>query len=566
LSKDSVSLRIGVTAHRDLSAVDPVVLARQVRDFFAFLKTRFPQLPLVLLTPLAEGGDTLVGKVALDMGIPIEIPLPMRQELYEQDFTTPAALAEFHRLCNLGEVYEAPRVVDTCSCDSTVDECGRDRHYAELGLYISTHCHILLALWDGDLSEHLGGTHSVLEYHLSGDMPQLLPPEEQSPLFSDKEDGLVFHIPCPRPGSSNRNRKEGWLTHSGRYPAKVLPFYFDSAFKNIEAFRKDIHRFSGQIESGGDSLLDSEEMGDDPFLTAISDRYKQADWLANHFSRRVGSGLAVTHVLAMLMGFSFILYSEYDQLSFLLPCFLAIFFVAWSFHRLAETKQWHRKYLDYRALAEGLRVQFYWALSGIGDDQGAAEVYDKLMHKQVVELVWIRHVMRDLGSAGRHFGSRPFKSLDLAVQYWIGDDKNGTGQLGYFKGATASRSKMLRRNALMGKMILWSGIAVAGLLLIVGDSLTDSSVTGLLVLMGMLPLIAGIREAYSYKKADRELTKQYQCMLKTFSLADQRISDTEDRQFRERVLVALGEACLEEHSEWLLTHRERPLAPAGLHT
>jgi hypothetical protein len=566
LPKDSVSLRIGVTAHRDLSAVDPVVLTHQVREFFSHLQTRFPQLPLVVMTPLAEGGDTLVARVALDMGIPIEIPLPMPRELYEQDFSTAAALAEFRRLCLLGNVYEAPRTVVNCSCDPGVDTCDRDRHYAELGLYISAHCHILLALWDGDPSEQLGGTHSVLQYHLSGEMPQLLPSEAHSPLYAGKEDGLVFHIPCPRPGSRDKGRHHTWLTHSGRYPATVLPFYFDSAFKHMEAFGRDIHHFHRQIESQGDSLLGCEEMGRDPFLVAISDRYKQADWLANHFSKRVGNGLAVTHALAMLMGFSFILYSEYERLSFLLPCFLLIFFLAWSFHRLAEARQWHRKYLDYRALAEGLRVQFYWALTGIGPAQGAAVVYDKLMEKQVVELVWIRHVMRSVGPIGQYSGYRPFHSLEQAVQCWIGDQQSGAGQLGYFQRASCSRAKMLRRNAFMGKVTLWSGIAVAGLLLLIGDSLADNSVTGLLVLMGMLPLIAGIREAYTYKKADRELTKQYQSMLKTFSRADQCISQADDHHFKERVLLALGEACLEEHSEWLLTHRERPLAPAGLHT
>ncbi|MEH6591762.1 MAG: hypothetical protein V7746_15995 [Halioglobus sp.] len=566
LPNDSVSLRIGVTAHKDLSAADPAVLAHQVRDIVSLLQTQFPQLPLVIMTPLAEGGDTLVAHVALDMGIPIEIPLPMPVELYEQDFSTAAALAEFRRLCQLGNVYEAPRTLVDSDCDVALDAGNRDRLYAELGLYISAHCHILLALWDGDPSEQLGGTHSVLQYHLSGEMPQLLPAEAQSPLFAGKEDGLVFHIPCPRPGSGDKNRYHGWLTHSGRYPAAVLPYYFDSAFKHMEAFNRDVQRFHRKIESVGDSLLRGEEMGRDPFLSAISHRYKQADWLANYFSRRVGSGLAVIHVLAMLMGFSFILYSEYERLSFLLPCFLVIFFIAWSFHRLAETRQWHRKYLDYRALAEGLRVQFYWALIGIGPAEGAAVVYDKLMEKQVVELVWIRHVMRGVGPACQHLAYQPFQSLEQAVQCWIGDKQSGAGQLGYFQRASVSRAKLLKRNALTGKMILWSGIAVAGLLLLVGDSLTDNSVTGLLVLMGMLPLIAGIREAYSYKKADRELTKQYQSMLKTFSRADQCIAETDDHDFKERVLLALGEACLEEHSEWLLTHRERPLAPAGLHT
>jgi hypothetical protein len=86
----------------------------------------------------------------------------------------------------------------------------------------------------------------------------------------------------------------------------------------------------------------------------------------------------------------------------------------------------------------------------------------------------------------------------------------------------------------------------------------------LLVAMGLLPLLAGIREAYSYKKADKELIKQYRFMTRLFESCRERLdragSDTETRQ----LLRALGSACLEEHAEWILLHRERPLEPASL--
>ncbi len=43
--------------------------------------------------------------------------------------------------------------------------------YAQAGIFISSHCHILLALWDGHESELLGGTAQVVSFHLQGHMP-----------------------------------------------------------------------------------------------------------------------------------------------------------------------------------------------------------------------------------------------------------------------------------------------------------------------------------------------------------------------------------------------------------
>ena len=77
--------------------------------------------------------------------------------------------------------------------------------------------------------------------------------------------------------------------------------------------------------------------------------------------------------------------------------------------------------------------------------------------------------------------------------------------------------------------------------------------------MGLAALFAGVREAYSHKLADKELIKQYRFMARIFSGAAQRLRDTDDPAAQRRVLEALGQAALEEHAEWILVHRERPL-------
>ena len=82
--------------------------------------------------------------------------------------------------------------------------------------------------------------------------------------------------------------------------------------------------------------------------------------------------------------------------------------------------------------------------------------------------------------------------------------------------------------------------------------------------MGIFPLIAGIRDAYSYKKAEKELIKQYRFMSGVLANARRLLDSSDDPEFRRRVLRALGTAALEEDAEWILMHRERPLEHTGI--
>jgi hypothetical protein len=77
--------------------------------------------------------------------------------------------------------------------------------------------------------------------------------------------------------------------------------------------------------------------------------------------------------------------------------------------------------------------------------------------------------------------------------------------------------------------------------------------------MGILPLIAATRDAYAHKKAEKELIKQYRFMHRVFRNAQQKLAIAETDAERREILLALGEAALDEHAEWILMHRERPL-------
>ena len=565
LRDGNICLKIGVTAHRDLSQADEESITRQTREFFASLQHMFPDLPLVVVNPLATGGDTLVAQVAINMGLSLEVPLPMPLTEYQEDFVDPHSLEVFQALLRQSLVFELP-LAQGNSLESIREQGdARNLQYAQLGTYVASHSHIVLALWDGKDVYKPGGTGSVVNFQLHDEMSGITGEHGVDHLLADKESDLIYHIHCPRAEEETRDRGR-WLSNESVFECVEMPERYRAPFLHLQDFRLDGLKYQSAIKSSGISLIEHRDMRSDPNLKEIDNAHQTADWLAIRYRGFVERELFFTHVLAVLMGASFIIYSEYVEFSILLPAFLFFFFVALFLNKMAGHFQWHRKYLDNRALAEGLRVQFYWTLAGIEDYNGAAFTYDNMMQKQDMELVWIRHVMRSVGGSGRVNPDRASNGLELAIDNWIGDAEAETGQLGYYDSASLLREKKLKRNEFYGTFTLWVGIFIALLLLAIGSILDDTATNILFILMGLLPLTAGIRQAYAYKKADKELTKQYQFMHKTFSNAQrQSLAAKSDPVMQEKVLRALGEACLEEHSEWILIHRERPLEHSGLH-
>ena len=72
-------------------------------------------------------------------------------------------------------------------------------------------------------------------------------------------------------------------------------------------------------------------------------------------------------------------------------------------------------------------------------------------------------------------------------------------------------------------------------------------------------IAALVPEAIPALSAETELIKQYDFMHRIFHNARRRIDSADDDDEKRRVLRILGDAALEEHSEWILMHRERSI-------
>jgi hypothetical protein len=141
---------------------------------------------------------------------------------------------------------------------------------------------------------------------------------------------------------------------------------------------------------------------------------------------------------------------------------------------------------------------------------------------------------------------------------WVGTGV-ADGQLGYYRQRAMEREGTYRRTEALGRASLAISLLCALLLLLLGARMQPMLTSSVLLTMGLAALFAGVREAYSHKLADKELIKQYRFMARIFAGAAQRLATARTVEQKRNVLEALGQAALEEHAEWILVHRERPL-------
>jgi hypothetical protein len=204
-------------------------------------------------------------------------------------------------------------------------------------------------------------------------------------------------------------------------------------------------------------------------------------------------------------------------------------------------------------------------LAGVETPPNSSLGYDSFLQKQDVDLSWIRHAMRGTGLLRDEDFQLDSRWLAWVVGHWIGDAQGAGGQLEYYRRGTQRREQAYRLTTRLGGIALAGGLLGAVALLLASETGMAARVQQTLLLaMGLLPLLAGIREAYSYKKADKELIKQFRFMSRLFESCNERLQQAKSEAEIRQLLLALGRACFEEHAEWILLHRERPLEHAQL--
>ena len=559
-------LVVGVTSHRNIPAGEVDSIRHRVRDLLVQFQKQFPHLPLVVLSALAEGGDQLVAQEGLECGARLIAPLPLPREMYAQDFTDPGTRAAFDSLCARAQVIQLPLLPGHTLIDIAQSGVERNRQYAQAGAFVARHCHLLLAIWDGKASDRLGGTAQVVEYFLGGVMPGLIERRRDAHRYQlgGGDDRLVCHLVCSRDetdGAPQPPLRVGQvLWRSGGEagaPDASMPKAFEVLFAHADEFNQDAAKYDAEIDAA-DADASHRDTQQPSSIAAL---FRAADWLAVHFQKRVLLAMRITYTVAALMGIAFAVYDNLSAHDYMIYVFLVLFITGIVISAMARSRGWHRKYLDYRALAEGLRVQGYWRRAGISLTNDPEFAHDSLLQKQDIELGWTRNVMRSAGLDD----PPPRDGIDLreVIREWVGEDGH-VGQLGYYRRKTVQRERTHRITETIGAVSLYAGIAISVVLAVFAYRLSADVKNDLIVIMAIFSVASAVREAYAYRKADKELIKQYRFMQRIFTDARAELDRAGNATEQRDILRALGEAALAEHAEWAVMHRQRPLEPGRM--
>ena len=420
----TISVVVGVTGHRMLRPEDRPALRAAVLAALKKIRERCPNSEAVLLCSLAGGGDLLCADAAEELGMPLLAALPMERAEYEKDFS-PEELARFRHHCARAErVFVAPPT------ERVPAEPDRDFFYRQAGVFISAHSHILLALWDGGEPSPEGcGTAEAVAFSLHG----VYCPAQGVALRSGGNEAVV-HIYTPR--GERREKKAGETELLGSR----------EAMEEMLARTDEFNRLAAALPVNDRGILPPERE-EDGVLDCMEKLYREADTLSLHFSalyRRLLMGFAAAGTVLTM---AFLLYDE-AQATALILLVGAMLLLAAVLRRVVDRTACHRRYIEYRALAECLRVQAYLRYAG-----SSVEAAELLSWSQQEETSWILDALCSLG-----LGQPPLREHDIRA-CWVG------GQLNYHRraGEKAARSARISERVVRTALIVSVTLYIAAL-------------------------------------------------------------------------------------------------------
>jgi len=559
VSMGCLPIVIGTCGHHDLFPEDMAVYRERLMHFFDNLRQRYPSTPIQVMSSLAVGADRLVADVALQRDFELIVPLPLPEPEYLRDF--PDSVDEYRRLRNAApepNVFVVPLAESNTDTNISTPGPHRDQQYAQVAAYIALHCHILIALWDGTYNRYVGGTAHVVEFKLQG---VALPFLEDRRILDAVDSGPVYHVKTRRRRQALPDKLDAitpgdtqWL-----YPQDRSEADYDHIYRYIEAFNADsARRYDTAVRHSKESFIPN-AVGLDPAERKILDIYGVADAMAIRYRRVANRTLIAILLLAAGMALAFEAYAHFFVTRYVLALYPALFITIsglYFWHRKIDA---HGKYLDYRALAEGLRVQLLWRLAGVPLD-----VSSNYLRKQNDELQWIREGLRAVNAVP---STRVLPNV-ATLKQWINDQRN------YFTHSARQQNKRLERLEHYSSWLYGAGLVTSVLVIALWNFLehTGQFHHVLIVIMGFTPVVAALWIKYADSTGLQPQCKQYARFATIFNRAhqhldtlEQQVPDGPERQKRITYLVReLGKEALIENGDWVLLRRERPIqVPKG---
>ncbi len=396
------ALTVGITGHRlggladgrvgpigdeialALDTVEAEALALFNRETGLF-DTAAPVLTLV--SPLADGADQMAAEAGLERGWRLQAILPFDRKTYIRDFEGLEAGARF-----LGMIERAD-----CVLELPGDPDDDAEAYMAAGRATIAHCDVLIAIWDGKPPRGRGGTAEVVHLAVAQGTPVIhIPANGETPiglLWSGFDPNVVTRggdergirqpfepellgrllsaLLTPPPQPIERQFYNRFLAEKSRRVRGRMEYPLLLMLAGVSRMKSSHWRESkcaAAIEAEWERFASGckGKHGIDASLQLLEHAYAWSDRLAGYYAQNFRSGhifnflLAATAVLLGLSSFALpATKTEVAVVEFAVA--LAVIFNT----KFGVSHEWHRRWLDYRQLAERLRPLRSLKLLGI---------------------------------------------------------------------------------------------------------------------------------------------------------------------------------------------------------
>ena len=395
------ALCVGVTGHRTevLPEGSVPVLRERIRDALQQIERSGRDLlakeqgcfasvapTLRFVSPIADGADQIAAEVALELGWELQAILPFERAYYRASLANDAARAQLDTFIERA----------ACLLELPGDPTHSLDAYVMTGRATVAHCDILIAIWDGLPPRGRGGTGEVVQLALTrgtaiihvplslgGDTrilwaafdPTVVTvaddPEVARPLDPADVDALLRGLLMPPPDDQEQHCLKRFLSERLRLFRARLEYSLlltatgvrplrarDLTTRHAEAqIREEWQRYrAGCVDAHNISAP----------IGLLEQAYSCADRLATHFAQTYRSGHIFNFVLggfAVCLGLAAFMapHLRFEEAAFELLITMAIILNA----MIGAREEWHRRWLDYRQLAERLRPMRSLKLLGI---------------------------------------------------------------------------------------------------------------------------------------------------------------------------------------------------------
>jgi len=375
------AMRDRIRATLNLIATAGADLLEMERDCFApgSCQLRF-------VSPVADGADQIAAEVALELGWDLHAILPFERSAYRASLANEDARRQFDALLGrASSLLELPGDPGD----------GLDA-YVMTGRATVAHCDILIAVWDGRPPRGRGGTGEVVQFALSRGTaiihvpvdgktearllwsafdPSVVTladdPEVTRPVARPDVDALLTALLMPPPNEVEQRFFKRFATERlPRIRARIeYPLLLSAA--GVRRFRaRDLTARHADAQTRDEwrryRAGCAEAHNIDAPIGLLEDSYSWADGLATHFAQTYRSGHIFNFLLggmAVCLGLAAFMapHLKLEEAGLELLITLAIILNA----IIGKRQEWHRRWLDYRQLAERLRPMRSLMLLGI---------------------------------------------------------------------------------------------------------------------------------------------------------------------------------------------------------